>query len=437
MSDWNEDNFFERLTPQLRRKLRGENGPCPDADTLCAVIEGAAAGPERESVIAHVSGCHVCADVGNRLLKFERASEHEPEVGWNQSRIRLDNWLEGFLRSEAARFRSAQPAKPSWIASARNGVWDFVTSMKIVWALSAVLAVVVTVDGFLFLRYRRDQLSLIQVATRPAAPPKPPVISVPAQKPAERSEGKRRLARNGTGKPRPPVALIPPTAPWNPNPLGQMAQTLPPPPTEAASPPTPPAQSVPTETAQATVPSPAYPSGRGVGTPSNPHLGGPPGASSRAGAAPPNARGPSGPFSAGLHASPRATVSRPSSIWLDPGSRLLIVLSSIEIKPDGSFQFHAKLLLPVAQPAVLLDRGAEVIGGGKISQGQTSVAVTEFVVQGVRYALKEGSGAMNAETPGAGGGVHFDRSQVLDMWPTDTATYEKVSDPAGQTEAPK
>ena len=242
MSDWNEDNFFERLTPQLRRKLSGENGPCPDAETLCAVIEGAAAGPERESVIAHVSGCHVCADVGNRLLKFERASEHEPEVGWNQTRIRLDNWLEGFLRSEAARSRSAQPAKPSWIASARNGVWDFVTSMKIVWALSAVLAVVVTVDGFLFLRYRRDQLSLIQVATRPAAPPKPPVISVPAQKPAERSEGKRRLARNGVGKPMPPVALIPPTAPWNPNPLGQMAQTLPPPPTEAASPPTPPAQ---------------------------------------------------------------------------------------------------------------------------------------------------------------------------------------------------
>ena len=113
------------------------------------------------------------------------------------------------------------------------------------------------------------------------------------------------------------------------------------------------------------------------------------------------------------------------------------MLSSIEIKPDGSFQFHAKLLLPVAQPAVLLDRGTEVIGGGKISQGQTSVAVTEFVVQGVRYTLKEGSGAMNAETPGAGGGVHFDRSQVLDMWPTDTATYEKVSDPAGQTEAPK
>ena len=126
-------------------------------------------------MIAHVSRCQACADVGNRLLKFERASEHEPEVGWNQTRIRLDNWLEGFLRSEAARFRSAQPAKPSWIASARNGVWDFVTSMKIVWALSAVLAVVVTVDGFLFLRYRRDQLSLIQVATRPAAPPKPPV----------------------------------------------------------------------------------------------------------------------------------------------------------------------------------------------------------------------------------------------------------------------
>jgi hypothetical protein len=113
----------------------------------------------------------------------------------------------------------------------------------------------------------------------------------------------------------------------------------------------------------------------------------------------------------------------------------MIVLSSISLKPDGSFQFHGILLLPVAQPGQApLDRGAEVIGAGTKSQSQTSLAVTELVVQGVRYTLKDGSGAMNAQTPGAGGGVHFDRSQLLDMSPTATAVYEKAPD---QTEQPE
>jgi hypothetical protein len=106
--------------------------------------------------------------------------------------------------------------------------------------------------------------------------------------------------------------------------------------------------------------------------------------------------------------------------------------------PDGSFQFHGILLLPVAQSGpVPLDRGAEVIGVGTRNQGQTSLAVTDLVVQGVRYTLKDGSGVMNAQTPGAGGGVDFHRSQVLDMRPTATTLYEKVSDETGQPESQK
>ena len=44
---------------------------------------------------------------------------------------------------------------------------------------------------------------------------------------------------------------------------------------------------------------------------------------------------------------------------------------------------------------------------------------------------------MNAQTPGAGGGVDFERSQVLDMRPTATAVYEKASDQTGQPEPQK
>ena len=48
----------------------------------------------------------------------------------------VDNWLEGFLRSEAARSHTPQQAKPTDRVSERD-VWDFFTPMKIVWALSA------------------------------------------------------------------------------------------------------------------------------------------------------------------------------------------------------------------------------------------------------------------------------------------------------------
>jgi hypothetical protein len=108
----------------------------------------------------------------------------------------------------------------------------------------------------------------------------------------------------------------------------------------------------------------------------------------------------------------------------------LIVVSSIHIEPDGSFQFRGTLLLPVAQHgSIPVDREAEVIGVGTMSQGQTSLVVTELEVQGVRYKLEEGSGVMNAQTPGGGGGVDFHRSQVLDMRPATPAVYEKVPDP--------
>ena len=117
------------------------------------------------------------------------------------------------------------------------------------------------------------------------------------------------------------------------------------------------------------------------------------------------------------------------SLRLEPGTHLLIALSSIEQLPGGSLQFRGTLLLPVPRAGpVSLDRGAEDIGAGTINQGQTSLAVTQLVVQGARYTLKDGSGAMKAQTPGGGGAVQFAPSQVLKMCPTSPSLYEKSPD---------
>jgi hypothetical protein len=126
-------------------------------------------------------------------------------------------------------------------------------------------------------------------------------------------------------------------------------------------------------------------------------------------------------------ARPAAVAPPPPSLQLDPSSHLLVVLSTAERLPDGSFEFRGTLLLPVAHAGpVPLDRGAEVVGAGQTRDGQTSLAVMEFVVQGAHYMLKEGSGAMKAQTPGTGGAVQFERSQVLEMWPLASLVYEKA-----------
>jgi len=152
----------------------------------------------------------------------------------------------------------------------------------------------------------------------------------------------------------------------------------------------------------------------------------------------PAAAQPEPMISAAYSPAPRATSTPPPFLQLDPSAHLLVALSSARQLPNGSFQFHGTLLLPVASTGpVALVRGAEVIGAGQTRSGQTSAAVMEFDVQGTRYILKDGSGAMKAQTPGTGGAVDFERSQVLEMWPMSSLTYEKVPDTTAQPKSQK
>jgi hypothetical protein len=384
MIDWNEDNFLEKLTPKLRKESGGAMGPCPDAETLCAVIEGVARGPGRDAVIEHVSQCAACAELRARLLDFENfesVSPPEPEAEWKQTRTRLDNWLEGFLRSEAAHSRSPKGGRPSRRVFGWENISNLFTPRKIVWAFGVAVALVLIVDGVLLLEYRRAQLHQVQVAVRATVPPQPP-----------------------------------------PNPALSSA---------------PPGHNLPTETAQAGVSSPPNLTPRVVARPAAPASSRPM-ASPRTGATPPAAENLLAPPSPPRNGALAPATSHPPALRLDPAGRLLIVLSSINAKPDESFQFHGILLLPVPQPGeVPLDRGAEVIGAGTMSQGQASLAVTELVVQGARFTLKDGTGAMKAQTPGAGGAVQFDRSQVVEMWPASPSVYEKAPDTTAQPEPQK
>ena len=85
MTGWNEDNFLERLLAQAQQQYGADRGPCPDAETLCAVMEGAAPAPLRQLVLEHVRHCPDCAFLQSRLLNFEAGASPEPEAVWKET----------------------------------------------------------------------------------------------------------------------------------------------------------------------------------------------------------------------------------------------------------------------------------------------------------------------------------------------------------------
>jgi len=487
MIDWNEENFLEKLTPELLRKCGGATGHCPDAETLCAVIEGEARGPERDAIIEHLSQCAACADLRGRLLNFESVGPPDPEAVWNHTQIRLDNWLEGFLRSEGAHSGAAKGGKPYARVSGWESISNFFTSGKVIWALGVAGALVLIVAAPLLLEYRRARLPQVQVAARAPTPPKPPANAASVEKPPEKSTEKPKitpqeealpkvgnnlpLRAESTIRPKPggrmESAAAPAPAPADHNLPRQIEEATPPPPPNPALLSAPPDRNLPTETADATVPpatsnserapisSPPEPVQHPTGrlapiTPSSPSVRGEraaetaqtSGTASSVGPAAPHALSPRRAMSSGMtslaisrtvapasgaRAERSPAISPPPVIRLDAGTRVWIALRSTRPLGDGVSEFRGLVLLPVTQSgAVLLSRNTEVSGTMTVRNGKRSLQILELLTAEAHYRLRSASGKANLRLLGAGGAVQFDAGQVLEMWLASASTYEKA-----------
>jgi hypothetical protein len=300
----------------------------------------------------------------------------------------------------------------------------------VVWGLGAVALLVLIADGVLVMELRRGRPRQAEVAARTAVSQKQPANAQPqvAEHPlvgaplvgalTNRERAQQQAARH------PLVGT-----------RGKQEHGLPQ--VAAPSPPSPEVGNVPSQPMQAAAQPPPSPASNAAAAPQAvPEVGkaGTSGALSTALVAQSSRSSSSG----AANAAAAVAAEHPPSLHLEVGAHLLLALSSVKPRPDGTLQFRGTLLLPVLHDGpVPLDRGAEVIGVMTTSQGQTALAVVEFVTQGARYTLKAGSGAMKAQTPGAGGAVQLDRSQVLEMWPASPSVYEKSPDTAAQPEPPK
>jgi hypothetical protein len=407
MRTWNEENFLERLAPLLRQKPYAGRNTCPDVDTLVAVLEGAAPTEVNETVTRHLAECPECVDLYGRLLNFQIGSPPEPEAAWKETRKRLDIWLEGFLRSQAATLRPTRPLK----LSGRFPLWESIsrplTLRKVQWALGASIALILITSGVVLEKLRHEQVPENQTALRGTVAPHPQTEAthgVPPP-PASALPSRERVPLEAKGPAGEKAGGEPPAAPI----LVSPTVTLRNPTTDTA------------ENRPALPPSPGLgANGQGSNTSSETPSGG----------------------SNTESASPKAAQRLPSApvpfLRLEPSAHLVMVVSSIRWLQEGSFQIQGTLLVGVPQAgSVRLDQGAQVIGTGVMNHGQPSIAVTEFVVQGTRYALNAGNGAMRTQTPGTGGAVQFDRSQVLEMWPKSPAVYQKKPDANRPPESPR
>ncbi len=94
MSNWNEDNFLEKLVPQLRRELGTEQNSCPDSATLCAVMDGEASAWLRHTFSGHLVQCPTCAHLYRRLQDFGKGELPEHDAEWERADKRLHNWFQ-------------------------------------------------------------------------------------------------------------------------------------------------------------------------------------------------------------------------------------------------------------------------------------------------------------------------------------------------------
>jgi hypothetical protein len=106
-----------------------------------------------------------------------------------------------------------------------------------------------------------------------------------------------------------------------------------------------------------------------------------------------------------------------------------IVYRNVTHRSDSSFAFTGNLLEPITGTgSTPLAKDTEIDGEGAAVNGKTSLTVEQIVIRGVRYQLKNSSGAVTQGSAGGGEAVTFNAGQVQELWLAGPATYEKAAD---------
>ena len=443
---WSEDDFLERLMPQLKQPHGGGNGACPDSATVLAVIEGEADEWLRNAYAQHLAQCSACLDLDTRLRNFDRPVLAD-EAEWKQTEKRLDNWMGAFLSSKPVVVAPQLAEHQAELPRFRRSFWRPGLVWKLSLATALLVLLAVGVDVYLSLQPEQAKVPTIGPPPPPATEPAVPGGGIPRSSPMAEAPA-----------PAPP-AQASPTVEQRETVAG--VQAPPEPQQGAVKPPPTPSVQIPElgiGTKQATTAATATTKPPGVAVPTPPlqteaaarvgtstPVTTASAAASRRGITARSATGattrqaaPAGPamenvavgrqFSQPPEAqAPPPAASLPASLHLAAGARLWLALESFNFQEDSRVLFHGSLLLPLnSTGSSALDHGTEVSGWVTSAHGQTSVLLSEIVIRGARYKLKSQAGAGNARTSGSAGAVQFDSGKVLEMWVSVDSIYERA-----------
>jgi len=432
MNVWTEQNFLERLVPQLRQDKRIKTESCPDAELLTSFTDDQVAPFVRQAISAHLEHCTQCSELCLRLTNFNETIAPAQDTEWVNVEKRLNNWMEGLLDSHSEG-KSNAPAANVLVLQG-----DELPGARIWWRFSramAAAAALVLIVGGIFLTKRVWLLSPAQIATTqpPASAPNPtplPTIQAPVAEPAPaQPSGSEAPAKSATAN---TAGLTAQATPRN-RPLPKTAPT---------SAPNAPGDDQSTQSAQFTPPE-VSPNDRivagsaGMSAPSQPA------AVERAADMPSDhlpkpalaAQMPSRVSAwhglAKVGSGPAALAPSVPFFQLDAGTRIWVRLVNTLQQTDGNFNFTGSLLQPVTLNGIVLAQGTGVTGRGTEFNGSVTLWLHSFLIQGWTYAVRGESKVQGQPAPGTVSTVQFQDGQVLEMWLSSNSVFDKLPSSAG------
>ncbi len=380
MSKWLEENFLERLTGFA--PVHTATPPCAQADLLSSAARLDDSDAAAKKLTDHIASCPQCVELRLRLQEFDHTISANTPSEISEVEQRLDAWLKGLLAA------SSHQTPPAELPHPANSSLDFRPKTRsfrrLPWELAAA-AILLIAFGLLYLR--RPGVTPI---------PSPQVAVAPSSQP---------VVPNSSS---PPVTEAPISA-TNDSPHSKR----PAPATPRSTPPTVSTDNTLAHNAQPSVES----------SPVRPSL-----SPSQVALSNGASRSADSPNDCPNCPPRQSTIPAPKNfppVQIAQGTRIFIILQSTTSQNDGRMQFAGRLLLPLAlADAVVLQKDTPVAGFAATSASETSVQITEFVHNGIRYKLGKQSSAGLQQATGTGKALQFESGKVVEMWMEESSTYD-------------
>ena len=162
MSEWQEDNFLERLAHNSKEDAVPML--CPEVEALYVGSDSGGVGPISAQLHQHIEHCPLCLDLQRRLDLFDKADSLVLDSEAIEAEKHLDSWLKGFLASESLNLRA-----PTSVPTPREVVSRAPSKTRMSWMVNwavSTAAMILVVAGVVYFRRSSNIQTPVPVVVR-------------------------------------------------------------------------------------------------------------------------------------------------------------------------------------------------------------------------------------------------------------------------------